>query len=130
MWLVVEFSSLQAVGLRALVLCWLSAAPCHVACSIGSSQHGRASSKQARRPPTKPEVIIVCNVTTEVTCYHLCCMLLVRSKLQVLLTLKEGGITQGWEYQETRIILGHLRVCWKRTINLTYDICYKERDTH
>ena len=73
-----------------------------------------ASSEPARRSPRKLEVTILCKVITEVTSYHLCCFLLVRTSYVSCSHSRGGDYTRVWMPRD-KDHFGYLRVCWKRT---------------
>lgn len=103
-------SFLLAVGWRVPLV------PCHVVLSTRKLIAWQLAlhSQQGQVSPCKLITKITCRVITYTSCTpcHLCHVLLVGSKSQVLPTLKgREGFMQGREYQEVEIIEGCLRVC-------------------
>lgn len=103
---------LEGCWTEGLVSCWLLAGGCPQSFDSWASPTWQLVSLKSTRQSllARRELQFFCNLITELTSCHFCCILLVRS------TSRDPAHTQGeritWcEYQEVEIIACHLKSC-------------------
>ena len=93
-WLMAEFSWVEGLN-SFLAIGWrLPSAPCHVALPDVTAGFIRVC---GRKTSSQTEVTLCCALITTRTPHHLCHILPVRSKSQILLTCKGGDFTKVWK---------------------------------
>lgn len=111
-----------AIGLQALGPCWLLAGDCLQFLAPWASplcsSHGIwspsewASEQSQRECKNDRKVFVFCNLISEGTSHHFCCILFIRNKSRgPAHTQKERIIVQGHESQEVGIIGSPFRSC-------------------